>query len=108
MGLPAAQPIWEPPVEERIARLEANVEYIQRDVSDIKIDLREMRREFKQDFLRMDEKFEKMFCGLDGKFDGLKDSLASAKLWALGLYIALAAAMLGSMATGFLWLAEKL
>lgn len=104
MALPATQLNWEPPVEERVARLEANVQHIQSDVSEIKTDLREMRQEFRQDILRLDDKVGRV----DDKIDGVASSLASAKLWALGLYVALAAALLGTMATGFLWLAEKL
>lgn len=41
---------------------------------------------------------------LDAKIETVKDSLASAKVWALALYIALAASMLGTMARGFGWL----
>ena len=40
---------------------------------------------------------------LDDKLNQLKDSIASAKIWALVLYIAFAAGMLGTMARGFGW-----
>jgi hypothetical protein len=33
----------------------------------------------------------------------VKDAIASAKVWALTLYAALAAAMLGTLARGFGW-----
>jgi hypothetical protein len=38
------------------------------------------------------------------KIDGVKDSLGQSKLWALGLYIGLAGALLLVMAHGFKWL----
>ena len=44
------------------------------------------------------------FSAIDGKFERVFDSIASAKIWALTLYIALAVAMFGTMARGFGWL----
>lgn len=101
-------------VEARIATLESDVRHIRSDVSDIKVDLR-----------RLDDKFESMrteFSGqiqdvrtdlsgqitqvrseLSGKFDDLARSLASAKVWAVLLYVSLAATLLGVMAHGFGW-----
>jgi hypothetical protein len=47
---------------------------------------------------------------LNGRIDGLrtelyavKDSIASAKVWALVLYVTMAATLLGTMARGFGW-----
>lgn len=37
----------EPPMEARIAKLEVAVEYIQRDIGEIKADIKEIRSEFK-------------------------------------------------------------
>jgi hypothetical protein len=87
------------PVNERddqasqIAEFRADVRHIQSDVTDIKVELRATNQ--RMDSLRqvMDERFEK-----------LKDSLASAKIWALGLYIALAGSMFYVLAHGFKWL----
>jgi uncharacterized coiled-coil DUF342 family protein len=87
------------PVNERddhatqIAELPAHVRHIQSDITDIKAELRTLSQ-------KTDERFEK----LNEKFDGLKDSLASAKIWALGLYIALAGSMFYVLAHGFTWL----
>jgi chromosome segregation ATPase len=83
------------PVNERdeqgvqIAELRSDVRHIQSDLTDIKAELRATNQRF--------EKF-------DQKFDDLKDSLASAKMWALGLYIALTGSLLFVMAHGFKWL----
>lgn len=93
MALPAMRLPRENPVEERLSRLEANVEHIQRDVTEIKGDI----------------------CRLDAKIDAVKDSVAalalateksigSAKMWTIGLYVALVA----GLATGFMWILERL
>jgi hypothetical protein len=135
-------------VEERLSRLEATIEHIQSDVSDIRTDLR--RTNDKVDAIRSDMHagFDRvrsemhtgfdgirseMHAGLDGlrgemhaglnglrgemhaeigglrkdiyeRLDALKDSLGSAKIWALLLYIALAASLLGTLAHGFGWI----
>ena len=44
------------------------------------------------------------FNAIDGKFERVLDSIATAKVWALTLYIALAVAMFGTMARAFDWL----
>jgi uncharacterized coiled-coil protein SlyX len=89
----AAGPVsMEIPMEARIARLEADVAHLRTDVADIKVDLRTLRD-------KMDTRFER----LDTKIDSLKDGLAAAKVWALLLYVALAAGILGTMARGFGW-----
>jgi hypothetical protein len=41
---------------------------------------------------------------LDARIDALAESLASAKVWALVLYVALAGGLLGTRARGFGWL----
>jgi hypothetical protein len=50
------------------------------------------------------EPLDAMAERFDAKFDGLKESLAIAKIWALFLYIELAAVNLGSLARGFGWI----
>jgi uncharacterized coiled-coil protein SlyX len=73
-------------MEARIARLESDVAHLRTDVADIKIDVRALR-----------DKMDVMFTKLSDKID-------SATRWTIGLYIALAAAMLGTMASGFGWI----
>jgi uncharacterized coiled-coil protein SlyX len=80
-------------VEARIARLESDVAHIRRDVDDLKKDVRSLRD-------RTDARFD----ALNEKIDKLRDSLASAKVWALTLYIALAGALVGTLARGFGWI----
>jgi hypothetical protein len=87
-------------MEARIARLESDVAHLRADVADIKVDVRSLR-----------DKMDAMTERFDGKFEVLrqsigetKDSITAANLRAFGLYIALAAAMLGTMARGFGWI----
>jgi hypothetical protein len=76
------------PVNERddqavqIAELRADVRHIQSDITDIKAEVRATNQ----------------------RIDELKDSLASAKVWALGLYMALSGSLLYVLARGFKWL----
>jgi chromosome segregation ATPase len=88
----------------QIAELRSDVRHIQSDVTDIKAELRAWHLRFEALVKKMDERFEKIDQKFDQKFDGLKDSLASAKNWAIGLYIALAGSLLFVMAHGFKWL----
>jgi hypothetical protein len=69
-------------MEARIARLESDVAHLRSDVAEIKLDVRSLR----------------------DKVDDIKDAIASAKVWALLLYIALAGAMFGTLARSFGWI----
>ena len=73
-------------LEARIARLESDVAHLRTDVSDIKADLRTR------------------FDRVDSRMDGLTESIWRAQIWALLLYIALAAGVFGTMARGFGWI----
>jgi uncharacterized protein YlxW (UPF0749 family) len=87
------------PVNERddqasqIAELRADVRHIQSDVADIKVELR-----------ATNQRIDSLRQVVDQRFEQLKDSLASAKIWALGLYIALAGSIFYVLAHGFKWL----
>ena len=108
----------------QVARLETNVQHIQSDVSDMKIDLRatnqridtlsekmdtrfdtakeEMNKRFDKSDSRMDKADARM-DRIEEKLNGILVRLESCKAGALGLYAALAAALLGVMAKGFKW-----
>jgi predicted nucleic acid-binding Zn-ribbon protein len=104
MGTPALKLEFEEvTVEERLARVESHVEHIQSDVSEIKGDIR-----------RLDAKIDAVKGSLETKIDSLKDSIvahtvsnekARSKLivWALTLYVTLAAGLLTVMGHGFHW-----
>lgn len=72
-------PSWEgPPVdhgggggdnegmEARVAKLEVAVEYIQRDITDIKIDLREIKKDAREDFRILAGMIAALGLGLSG------------------------------------------
>jgi hypothetical protein len=80
-------------MEARIARLESDMAHVRSDVAELKTDVRSLRD-------RMDARFD----GVNARIDKLTDSLASAKVWALLLYIALAGGLFGTLARGFGWL----
>ena len=80
-------------MEARIARLESDVAHLRTDVADVKVDVRSLR-----------DKMDALTERFDNKFDALRRSIESAKIWALLLYVALAAAMYGTMARGFGWI----
>ena len=84
-------------MEARIARLESDVSHLRTDVADIKIDLRSLRDKIEAMFTKLSEKIEGVEQRLNARFD-------STTRWALALYVALAAAMLGAMGRGFGWI----
>jgi hypothetical protein len=53
---------------------------------------------------RLSERIDASSSELNKKIDGPRDSLASTKVWALLLYIALAAVNLGTLARGLGWM----
>jgi hypothetical protein len=75
-------PARENELESRVAKLQSDVEHIQSDITDIKADVRELR----------------------GDTRALRAELATAKIWALGMYLALAGSLLYVLARGFKWL----
>jgi ElaB/YqjD/DUF883 family membrane-anchored ribosome-binding protein len=105
-------------LELQVAVLGSDVRHIQSDVTDIKADLRAFRKETGDRFDKIDQRFERVDQKLDStkkeigevkdssveQIREVKDSLASAKIWALGLYFALAGSLLYVLARGFKWL----
>jgi uncharacterized coiled-coil protein SlyX len=108
-------------MEARIDRLEADVAHLRDDVADIRADVRTLRDKLDALRERMDAKFDAVHASLAGirsdlvtkgelaaamtaLKNELKAEIASARVWPLLLYFALAAAMLGTMARGFGWI----
>ena len=91
-------------MEARIARLESDVAHLRSDVADIKLDVRTLRDKLDALGAQLNAKIDGVARDLGAKIESLKDSIAAAKIWALVLYVALAAAMLGTMARGFGWI----
>ncbi len=109
-------------MEARIARLESDVTHLLSDVTDIKADLRGLSDRMDSGHAKLLERIDATSSELDKKIDGtasqlnarfdglreksddLRDSFASTKVWALFLYIALAAVNLGALARGLGWI----
>ena len=101
-----------------LGELRADVRHIQADVTDIKAEVRvtnqrieSLRKETGEQIGKLDQKFESFrketterFTKVDQMFSEIKESLASAKLWALGLYVGLAGTLFYVLARGFRWL----
>ena len=121
------------PMEARIARIESDVSHMRTDVADIKVDLRSLRDrvdgaettlrgEIKSVEVTLRGEIKGLESTLRGEIKGvestlrseieslrdgqgiLKAEIASAKIWGLFLYIALAAANAGALARGFGWI----
>jgi hypothetical protein len=94
-----------------VAELRADVRHIQADVTDIKADLRVTNQRIESLGKETGERFESLRKETGERFEKVEkvigeveDSLASAKIWALGLYFALAGSLLYVLARGFKWL----
>ncbi len=104
MGMPARKfEFEEVSVEERLARLESNVEHIQSDISEMKVDIR-----------RLNDKIDGVDQRFTAKFDSLKDLIAAQSLtmeksisrltvWAIMLYISMAGGFLTFLGRSLHW-----
>jgi len=66
MALPAVKYELEAPLDDRVTRLETNVEHIQKDVSDMKVDIR-----------RLNDKIDAVDQKLTAKIDGVEEKLTA-------------------------------
>ena len=73
MAIPALKIEPEAPLEERVARLEINVEHIQKDVSDMKVDIRRLGDKIDGVDQKLTAKIDGADQRLTGKIDSLKD-----------------------------------
>jgi chromosome segregation ATPase len=118
MARPALKFQLEAPMEERVAKLEANVEHIRSDVSDIKTDVRRLNDKIdgvnkdlsgKIDGVYKDlsEKIDGIYKDLSGKIDTVIQAIADLKIgraldrvW----WLLMSGALLGIMARAFKWI----
>ena len=77
MALPALKFEMETPLEERVARLEANVEHIQKDVSDMKIDIRRLGDKIDSVDQKLSAKIDSVDQKLSAKIDGVDQKLSA-------------------------------
>jgi len=95
-------------MEPRVAKLEAAVEHIQRDIGEIKSDLRALRDEFKSDLRALRDEFKSDLRALRDEIKSdvraLRDNARSDFYILFGAVIAVALGLAGMMARGFHWL----
>jgi len=84
----------------QVAELRSDVRHIQSDVTDVKADMRVLREETRA----LSDRFEQKFETVNKEISAVKNSLWSAKIWALLLYFALAGSVLLVLARGFKWI----
>jgi predicted RNase H-like nuclease (RuvC/YqgF family) len=77
MAMPALMFELETPLEERVARLEANVEHIQKDVSDMKIDIRRLGDKIDSVDQKLSAKIDSVDQKLSAKIDGVDQKLSA-------------------------------
>jgi hypothetical protein len=112
----------EEPVQVQIARLTSDVQHIQKDVADIKVDIRRMdeklgsvdarvyqleqrlTEKIETASTRQSEKTEALRATMTGKLEELRNDVLSQRAWVLGLNFALAGSLLLVMAKGFKWI----
>jgi len=118
MALPALKFEMETPLEERVARLEANVEHIQTDVSDMKIDIRRLGDKIDSVDQKLSAKIDSVDQKLSTKTDSVKDlvtnlainmeksfaALHAARAFDRVWWLLMSGALLGVMARAFKWI----
>ena len=107
MAMPALLLESENPVEERVARLEANVEHIRSDISDVKIDIRRLGDKVDNMDQRLSAKIDNVDQKLSAKIDSVVQSIAELRIgraldrvW----WLLMSGALLGIMARAFKWI----
>jgi uncharacterized protein YoxC len=107
MARPALKFQLEDPMEERVAKLEANVEHIRSDVSDIKTDVRRLNDKIDGVNKDLSGKVDGVNKDLSGKIDTVIQAIADLKIgraldrvW----WLLMSGALLGIMARAFKWI----
>jgi predicted RNase H-like nuclease (RuvC/YqgF family) len=107
MAIPALAFELEEPVEERVTKLEVQVEHIQSDISEIKTDIRRLTDKVDAIDVKLTGKIDAVDGKLTGKIDNIMEILTSLKVghahdrvW----WLLTCGAMLAVMARGFKWI----
>jgi predicted nucleic acid-binding Zn-ribbon protein len=75
MAMPARKLELEIPVEDRLGKIEAHVEHMRSDISDLKIDVRRLNDKIDAWDKRLSGRIDDVNKRLTSKIDGLKDSM---------------------------------
>jgi phage shock protein A len=107
MAMPALLLESEDPVEERVARLEVNVEHIRSDISDMKVDIRRLGDKIDTLDQKLSAKIDSVDQKLSTKIDSVVQSIAELRIgraldrvW----WLLMSGALLGIMARAFKWI----
>jgi phage shock protein A len=114
MALPVRSLELEDPLEERVARLEANVEHIQKDVAEMKIDIRRLDNKIdsvkdsvtalalkmEQSFAAVEKSLGEMRVSAEKAFSRLHVARAFDRVW----WLLMSGALLAVMARAFKWI----
>jgi chromosome segregation ATPase len=76
MAMPARKLEWEVPVEDRLGKLEAQVEHIRTDISDLKVDVRRLNDKIDGVDKRLCDKIDEVDKRLCGKIDEVDKRLS--------------------------------
>jgi len=88
-------------LEERVAYLEGRSEEHGSAISELRLDVRDLRAEMNRRFDQVDRRFELLDSKFDAKFD-LLDSKFDAKFtWMIGLQFATLLAFIGALLNGY-------
>src|SRR3954453_22857337 len=77
MAMPAVKFEPEDPLEDRVARLEVNVEHIQKDVSEMKVDIRRLNDKIDVVDQKLTAKIDGVDQKLTAKIDGVEQRLTA-------------------------------
>jgi hypothetical protein len=87
-------------LQAQVATLTSDVEYIKKDIADVKVDLRRLNDKLDA----MDARLYRFENDVTEKFGAINVKFASMKLWFFGLYVTQTASLLLIMVKGFKWL----
>jgi hypothetical protein len=94
-------------VEQRLERVEVQLEHVQADVSEMKVEVRRLGDKIDGVGQKLTDKIDGVDHKLTGKIDGLVQAISDLKVgraWDRVWWLLMAAALLGVMARGFKWL----
>lgn len=100
MAMPARKLEWEVALEDRLGKLEAHVEHIRTDISDLKVDVRRLNDKVDAVDKRLNAKIDTLRESIEKQLSKLNVGRAHDRIW----FLLIGATILGVMAHGFKWI----